>query len=508
MPSPGAPGDAPLASPNEGPLRVLVVDDDARVRQFLVEAFRATGCLVTAAPTAETALEWLAERPVDLVLADIRLPGLSGLDLLRAVNGAQPGIPVVLITGWPSVDSAVFGLRHGAYDYLRKPFSVQEVRQLLQRVWRDRQPATRPVHPPAAIAEDRDRQRIGLRGLFQVGELALQGPEPAVFVETVLDYTLQSLQAEAALILLRDDEGEVSQHQTGDGAVVTQLLSLVHTRFDDLIKTGGREALCLTGPDHSVAALAALMAERGRPRGILAVGRDAPHGAFLPDEHELLLRYAQTTALALQKAVARDHLESLLTDTVAFFITALESKDATLKGHSARVSLYTGELATSLGLTTDQGAVSRRAGLLHDLGKLVLLDSLLLKPSRLTLEEYARVRHYPVLGSRILSRLRFLAPEAAAVRHQLERYDGTGWPDGLRGDQIPLPARILTVADAFDAMTSPRPYRSPRSLDAAIGELLQSAEAQFDPAVVHAFTTIPRARVAEISRYTEARGVA
>ncbi len=116
-------------------LRVLLVDDNVSVLRFLVSAFTSSHCDVMTASTAEQALELLGDNPFDLVVSDIKMPGLSGLDLLRAIKGKQPGTPVVLITGVPSVNSAVFGLRHGAYDYLPKPFSVTEVRELVQRLF-------------------------------------------------------------------------------------------------------------------------------------------------------------------------------------------------------------------------------------------------------------------------------------------------------------------------------------------------------------------------------------
>src|SRR6266545_5020325 len=131
----------PKANPDRSPtsddsgvdsLRVLVVDDHAPVLRFLAVAFSSNGCLITAASTAEEALELIAQQPFDLVVSDIKMPGLSGLDVLQAVKGQQPRTPVVLITGVPTVDSAVFGIRHQAFDYLTKPFSVDEVQNLLE----------------------------------------------------------------------------------------------------------------------------------------------------------------------------------------------------------------------------------------------------------------------------------------------------------------------------------------------------------------------------------------
>jgi HD-GYP domain-containing protein (c-di-GMP phosphodiesterase class II) len=149
-----------------------------------------------------------------------------------------------------------------------------------------------------------------------------------------------------------------------------------------------------------------------------------------------------------------------------------------------------------------------RAGMLHDLGKLVIMDNILRKPRQLTEEEFELIRTHPVVGDKILKPLRFLACEAKAVRHHHERYDGKGYPDGLKGDDIPLIARVVTVADAFDAMTSDRPYRSKRPLAVALEEIGRGANTQFDPTAADAFLTIPLARLEQISRHLDLRSPA
>ncbi len=233
--------------------------------------------------------------------------------------------------------------------------------------------------------------------------------------------------------------------------------------------------------------------------GLLCLARDAASGAFLPDEKELLLGYARTTAVALQKILLREGLEKNLVDTITAFVNAIESKDLYLKGHSGRVSLYSGEIGATMGLSDAETLVLCRAGMLHDLGKLVMLDSILRKPGALTAEEYALIQSHPTVGDRILQPLKFLAQEAKAVRHHHERYDGKGYPDGLTGEQIPFIARVVSVADVFDAMTSNRPYRRARPLAVAREEILTVAGTQVDPAVAEVFATIPLARLAEIA---------
>ncbi len=486
-------------------LRVLLVDDNASVLRFLVSAFTSNGCQAATAATAEEALELLGDDPFDLVVSDIKMPGLSGLDLLRAIKGKQPGTPVVLITGVPSVNSAVFGLRHGAYDYLPKPFSVGEVKELIQRLRRDRAEGNGQVAYPAGLTEELARRQGGVEVMSSIGELALQGLEPSVFVEKVLERTLQSLHCAAAVILLCDQEGKFNASRMGQPELVNQLVTLLHAHFGDVLKTGGRDTFTLTTREHRFEALAALIPGVGNAMGILCMARDLRAGAFLPDEKALLLGYAQTTAVALQKIVLRENLEKNLIDTISSFVIALESKDPYLKGHSARVSMYSAELAGVMGMPANDVVMVGRAGMLHDLGKLVVLDSILRKPRQLTEEEFELIRSHPVVGDKILKPLRFLACEAKAVRHHHERYDGKGYPDGVKGDDIPLIARVVTVADSFDAMTSDRPYRARRPLEAALEEILKNVRTQFDPALAEAFVSIPFGRLEQISRHFDMR---
>jgi putative nucleotidyltransferase with HDIG domain len=188
------------------------------------------------------------------------------------------------------------------------------------------------------------------------------------------------------------------------------------------------------------------------------------------------------------------------TETLAPFVAALEDRDVHLESHSMRVSLYAAELAQALRLSPPEVAVCRRAGLLHDIGKLALPDAILQKPAPLTEAEYADIKGHPEAGAQMLADLGFLAAEADVVRSHHEWYDGAGYPEGLAGKAIPLAARVVSVADVFDAVTTDRPYQPARSPVVALCELLRSAGSQFDPDVVAAFAAIPRARLAELAR--------
>ena len=483
-------------------LRVLAVDDNSSLLRFLVSAFTASGCAVTAAPTAEEALDRIDADQFDLVVSDIKMPGLSGLDLLRAVKAKQPATPVVLITGAPSVNSAVFGLRHGAYDYLPKPFSIKEVQGLVERVRADRAKWNGQTPLPSGLAEELHRREAGVEMLMRIGNLALQGLEPQAFLQQTLQLATESLRNDGGLLLLRDEHGHFTSAQSGAPAVVSELLGLLQLGFDRVVSTG-REAVALTRPGHRLDVVAAAIPGVDRCIGVVCLARLSVNGGFLPDERNMLLGFAQTTSVALQKLVLRENLERHLVDTITAFVNAIESKDPYLKGHSARVALYAAEIASVMGLDDEMIQVVSRGAMLHDLGKLSIMDTILRKPDRLTTEEFAVIKAHPVVGERILKPLRFLTRESCAVRSHHERFDGSGYPDGLKGDEIPLVARIVTVADVFDAVTSNRPYRTALPVEAAREEIARGRGTHFDPQVADAFASIPVERLVEITRHYE-----
>lgn len=165
---------------------------------------------------------------------------------------------------------------------------------------------------------------------------------------------------------------------------------------------------------------------------------------------------------------------------------AVDAKDSYTARHSLGVADYAGAIGRRIGLSAEQSRDVERAALLHDLGKIGVPEAILLKPKRLTREEFLIVRDHSEIGARIIESIPFLQDLVPIVRYHHERWDGTGYPEELSGEQIPLLARVLSVADAFEAMTSDRPYRRGMKLEAALEELRRNAGLQFDPALVQA----------------------
>ncbi len=180
-------------------------------------------------------------------------------------------------------------------------------------------------------------------------------------------------------------------------------------------------------------------------------------------------------------------LKELLFNTVSAISSALEAKDSYTYGHSYRVTYYSVKIGEMIGIDPQQLSLLEFAGLLHDIGKIGVPEIILNKPGRLTDEEYSIICRHPARGGQILSRLKNMQYVIECVIHHHERYDGKGHPDGLKGDRIPLGARILAVADSYDAMTSDRPYRKGMPHEKAIEELKRCSGTQYDPSLVEAF---------------------
>lgn len=187
-------------------------------------------------------------------------------------------------------------------------------------------------------------------------------------------------------------------------------------------------------------------------------------------------------------------------ETVTGLVSALDLREHDTGMHSQRVREYALLIAERYGLDAGQRRAIAYGALLHDVGKIAVPDHILLKPGPLTAEEQSVMREHPASGYRIIRHVRFLAHAAEIVLSHHERFDGGGYPRGLRRDDIPLGARLFSVADAYDALTSRRPYRAAESHADAVSEIRAGAGAQFDPEVVAAFTSVPESELERVTR--------
>ncbi len=340
--------------------RLLIVDDETEVRSVLRDLLCGAYQCAEAA-SAEEAVARLRDDVFELVISDITMSGMSGLEMIPHVKAISPDTVIVMISGMQTIESAINALRLGAFDYLMKPFDLRQAE--------------------AAVAR-------------------------------ALEY-----------------------HE----------LVAAKRRYENHLE-------------------------------------------------ELV---EQRTAELDQ---ALDSLENAYRTTLQALTAALETRDAETHGHSERVVTFSLRLGRECGLNAPQMKALEFGSLLHDIGKIGVPDAILRKPAKLTDEEWVRMREHPLHGQQILRGIEFLKGAAKVVAQHHEKWDGSGYPLGLKTEEIDICARIFSVADAFDAITSDRVYRKGRPYEAAAKELNEWAGRQFDPKVVEAFHRVPPEDWAELRR--------
>jgi response regulator RpfG family c-di-GMP phosphodiesterase len=203
----------------------------------------------------------------------------------------------------------------------------------------------------------------------------------------------------------------------------------------------------------------------------------------------------------LQQAL--QDLETTYSTTLWALVAALDAREHEVSNHSQRVVRYTLAISKRLGVPERDLPELGRGALLHDIGKIGIPDAILLKPGKLTDEEWVEMKRHPQIGFEILKAIPFLGGPADVVLAHQERFDGRGYPRGLAGEQIPLGARIFAIADTFDAMTSDRPYRKKTTVEAARAEVTRCSGTQFDPRCAEAFLAIPASELEDLARPTQ-----
>jgi putative nucleotidyltransferase with HDIG domain len=222
--------------------------------------------------------------------------------------------------------------------------------------------------------------------------------------------------------------------------------------------------------------------------GALYVDSQSGPGRFSEEDLELLAAIGNHTGVALHRVRLLGELERLLLDTVRAIAATIDAKDGYTHRHSERVAALAARIAGEMGLGAPQQELAELSALLHDVGKIAVPDSILNKPGKLTAEEFAEMRKHPVHGARILSNIQSPLVKAVlpGVQYHHERWDGSGYPEGLSGDGIPLLGRLLGVADFLDALTSARAYHEPKALDDVVTLIVNGAGVHFDPKIADA----------------------
>jgi HD-GYP domain-containing protein (c-di-GMP phosphodiesterase class II) len=352
-------------------------------------------------------------------------------------------------------------------------------------------------HPAATEQQLREAQKR-LRAVYAANQVIASERNLARLFERVMDQIFSLVPAHNGVILLKDnDTGEWVQEYVKTGLVDREFVvssSIVNRAFDngeavltyDAAEDSRFDAGASIISQNIAAAMCVPLTHQDERLGVVYVDTRGAANAFVAGDLELLVGLAGPAATAIRNAQFLKRVEQGFEDTLVALANSIELRDHYTVGHTWRVTNFSMAIARELGWSEEKLNEVHMGGVLHDIGKLAVDDSILRKPEKLTDEEYAKMKVHPERGARLLQDIASLHPLIPYCLYHHERYDGRGYPYGLQGENIPIEGRLVAVADTFDAMTSNRPYRKGLDPEIAIAELEKGRGAQFDPAIVDA----------------------
>lgn len=466
--------------------RILVVDDEKVIRDMLADFLGMEGYIVRTAEDGASALSELDRGPYDLILSDLKMPKMGGIQLLDEITVRAPDALTVIMTGFGTVETAIDAMKRGAYDYVLKPFKLDEVIHVVQRGIDKKRMAAENLRLREALS------------LYKVSEAITASLSLDEVLDTVGESCVDEVRGDLVSTWLDDGEGGYLERQRITSTTMASGINLGRLDPAKVVAELRRDPTLL---EHDALSLR-LFAEapalplcslmvvplrvQQRVLGFVSVASYSTGKRFDEGQRKLLSIIGSRAAAAIENARLYEDLQATFQQTIQGLAKAIDKMDQYTAGHSDRVAIYAVFLAKKLGLGPSEIEVVRQSALMHDIGKIGCVMNLN-KPGKLTNEEYAAFQLHPVYGRDILDPIKFLHPLIPGVHLHHERWDGRGYPLKLEGNAIPIIARIISVADTYDAMTSDRSYRRSLPHQVAIAEISRCAGSQFDPEVAAAF---------------------
>ena len=490
---------------------ILVIDDELVICEFLRDLLEDRGWTVNFALSGQEGIKAFQAGGCDVVICDLKISDMDGIDVIHEIKRVDPDSVVIIITGYPSFETVQASLREGAYDYITKPVNINEISFVIKRAvaFRDltltNRKLTKELEQQNIKLEKKVKERTEeLSILYSVGLDILSTLKLDEVLQIIVDRVCAVLELEICSVLLVDKEpgslkirfvrgleNEIKNTKIKFGEPISGWVAehkepvLVADIETDLRFRKRNQEKYYT---HSFISVPLVI--RGEVIGVINVNNKRSRLPFTENDFRFIRGIANEAAIAVENAQLYASLEDTYLRTVMALASAIDAKDHYTKTHSEHVTKFATAMAREMGLCEKEIKEIEQACQLHDLGKIGIQDSILNKPGQLTPEEWDEIKLHSLKSAEILRPLSFLGGVIELVEQHHERYDGKGYPFGIKGENIKVGARIIAVADSFDAMTTDRPYRRAFTDEEAIKELKNCSGTQFDPKVVEAFLKV------------------
>jgi len=479
--------------------KILIVDDEFMAREMMQEILEREGYQAMAVGSGEEALKLAKEQGFDLLLADIKMPEMDGLELVQRFREIRPETIPMLITGYASIETAQMAVREGVYDYIVKPFERSDLCAAVAKALRRK------------MVSDEESRLRELMGLYKVSQSMVTSPEQREVLDLILNAALHQTKSAGGAVLLFDSsrQGVVIAAAVGAWEPATRLANVMlergieqwivemdgpaiytdveqHPLFDQ-VRPLSLEQPLLAPTVSGVEMLLLPIKSEKETFGVLNIYRAGGTKLLSQSDLELLTILATQAGLSVKSRQHFRELEKGCINALRSVASFVESRSHYTRGHMERVAQLSEQLGLRIGLSDDEVNTLKLAASLHDIGLIGVSEAILNMPGELAPIEWDMVRLHPIIGDEILSSLKFLSEVRYIVRHHHERLAGRGYPDGLVGDEITPSVRVLSLCDSYDAMTSPRPWRPAFTKEEAIAIIKEEKGTKFDPDIVDAF---------------------
>lgn len=478
--------------------KILVVDDYMPTRRLIADALgQSSQYEVNEAESGEEAFQLFIKDNYDLVISDIMMPGMSGMELLNRIREKNLFTAVIMITGSPTIDLTVNAIKKGAVDFLTKPFDIDDLLFKVDIHLREKSLlSTDSIETVQEQTNLKDKSDELSKQGYIFDSIDDSPLDNDIIFEKIADLALKLVDGDVCSILLFDEQNNEFHHKVVKGE--SEEINANYTNssalkivFNEVVKR--KEAVVINSdehPDVSPSLICAPLMIRNSILGILSIRKKKNRGIFNKKNLLHILSLTKRASLNLENKILYESIYSNIMDTLKSLISSVQARDHYTEEHSRRVTDMSLKIAAQMNCSIKDMESLKIAGVLHDVGKIAVPDSILLKPSKLTAEEFMIIKNHPTIGDNILRPVMLLDKERKIILCHHERWDGKGYPLGIAGTDIPYLARILSVADSFDAMTNNRPYRSAMPIKKAIVELVNNKNTQFDEEIVNACIAI------------------
>ncbi len=481
--------------------RILIIDDDPLIRAMLSDGLQNKGYAITAVESGKEALEKLQQYSYDLIISDLILPDLGGHELLKKIKEIVTDATIIVITAYPSFESVQEALRVGAYDYVTKPFDKEQLFFTIQKAVN----AHKLMSANKVLTAHLEKRTKELSFLYKIGKELSYSLKVDNVLQIVLDRVSKFFDIEICSILmidkgtnelvikcakgLSDDVVKSTRIKIGEaisGWVVSNKKAVLIDDIENnkLFSRRNREKY------YTKTLISAPLIVKDEGIGVINVNNKRSRVEFGQDDLNLLEEVAGQASHAIENATLYKDIQDSYLNTVITLLTVIEAKDHYTRKHSEHVSKYAVAIACEMGMPSQNVEELERACILHDIGKIGIHDYILNKQGKLSDEEWKEMQQHSEKSVDILKSLPFLDGVVELVRQHHERFDGKGYPNGKKGDELLLGSRIMTLADSFDAMMTKRPYRKAFALEHIVEELIKNKGTQFDPEVVDVFLRV------------------